>query len=194
MSSVWPLASAGSSDETIDAVATCGDTACAPTKRPVGSFSAARSPAARRAGTIVAAPPFVRATIVKEPVERWPNWSRRIVSARPASVPGSVNRFVSRLDSPDAAQPPITKSAIHVTRIVLRWCRTQRVQWSSIPPRLPPRELPALDRGRVPHRREPDVQHERYDSAHRLRHAPHLRHSGTLCAGFRDAHRWVRLA
>ena len=45
-SSVWPFASAGSSDETIVAVATCGETARAPTKRPVGS--ALRRPHAPR--------------------------------------------------------------------------------------------------------------------------------------------------
>ena len=44
----------------------------------------------------------------------------RIVSARPASVPGNVKRFVSRLDNPDAAQPLTTKSAIHAARTVFR--------------------------------------------------------------------------
>jgi hypothetical protein len=85
MSSVWPFPSAGSIDETIDAVAACGETAPATTKRPVGSFRAARRAAVASAGTIAAALGSLRATKVNEPVERWPNWSRRIVSARPGA-------------------------------------------------------------------------------------------------------------
>ena len=72
ISSVWPFASAGSSDETIDAVATCGETARAITKRPVGRRFAARIAATRSSGTIAAALPSVRATRLNEPVDFCP--------------------------------------------------------------------------------------------------------------------------
>jgi hypothetical protein len=66
---VCSFASAGSSDDTIEAVATCADTARAVTKRPVGKRFAARIPAARNSGTIEAAAPSVRATSVNDPVD-----------------------------------------------------------------------------------------------------------------------------
>jgi hypothetical protein len=104
MSSVWPFASAGSSDETIDAAATCGETARATTKRPVGSSRAARRAAVASAGTIAAALGSLRATKVSELVERWPKWSWRIVSARPGACFAIERRAPLRM-----SRPPVTR-------------------------------------------------------------------------------------
>ena len=99
IASVRPFESAGSRFETICATTTSPFTAVTDTTRPVGSFSAARSAAARTWGTSSLAFPSPLATSVNEPVDRWPKWSWRITSARRVSVPGSVKRLVRRPES-----------------------------------------------------------------------------------------------
>ena len=63
-------ASAGSSEDTIDAVSTSSPITRAPTNRPVGSSAAARRPAAATSSTRSAAAPSVFTTSVNEPTDR----------------------------------------------------------------------------------------------------------------------------
>ena len=77
-----------------------------PTTRPVGARQPpARRPRARSGTSTLARSRRSRPTIVNVPVERWPNRSSRISSARRVSVPGSVKRFVRSSESCVEASP-----------------------------------------------------------------------------------------
>ncbi len=111
MSSVWPLASAGSRFETRRAVTTESDTGCTTTTSDVGSASEALAAACCTSPSSSGAEPgSPRTTIVNDPVVLRPNSSSRICSALAVSVPGSEKRLVSRSESRAVAAIEATKT------------------------------------------------------------------------------------